>query len=201
MKRLLLLALSGTTCILSPAKAQPAKGSWMVGANLANASTYIRPNTGNNFNVSVNPAAGYFLTNRLVAGTTVGGSFGAAFKSHFVGYHFTPFTRYYFASKEGIRLHRPTLFAEASAGVAGQRYVDKVNNLRLSDRFFQAGYGAGASYFINPNVSIEAMLKMTHYGGGMRTGGPARTVSPSLNLGFQVYLGGSKKRHRPADKE
>lgn len=175
--------------------AQPRKGDWMVGAGLAAANADITPNVNTNFNVSLFPKAGYFVGNRLAIGTGTGLSFSmhTSAKQYVLGYSISPFARWYFAEKEGIKPKKAYVFTELDLGYRGSTFIDKPNDRRYNSDLIQAGLGVGAAYFIVPNVSLEGLFKMNHRTGVRNAPANFNHFSPSISLGFQIYLRGRNK--------
>lgn len=191
MKKIILTTITtvlGTTAVF----AQPQKGDWMVGAGIANGQAYLQTPGYNQFNVQLTPLGGYFAGNRIALGTGVGLGYAAGRGAHSLGYSISPFARYYFAGKQGIQLQKPVLFAEASMALHGYSAVDKINNWRYSDMGLSGGAGVGLAYFINQHVSVEGLFKLnSRYTYHNNVG---RGVTPSLGIGFNIYLKGKKRK-------
>lgn len=193
MKNLVLITtLASTVLAGTTAFAQPQKGDWMVGASIANSQAYLSNNGYNQFQVSLLPSAGYFLTNRIAVGTGIGLSYASGgHRQHYFHYSISPFARYYFSKKEGIQIHKPVLFGEVSTAIGGHSIVDKRNNYMQSNGYGAVGAGIGLAYFITPNVSVEGLLKLNSQN---LYHTPNNGVIPSLNIGFNIYLKGKKRK-------
>ncbi|MBW7914984.1 MAG: outer membrane beta-barrel protein [Taibaiella sp.] len=194
MKKLLLLIAVVPAITATVAHAQPRKGDWMVGANIAGLSGYVDPGVKSHFDIHIVPSAGYFFTNRLAIGTGVGLGYHAnSKKAHGFNYGVSPFLRYYFSKKEGMVAKKAYLFTEVSAGYNGYTYSDKVNNVKLTNNALHAGGGAGLAYFITQNVSIEGLFKVNYSTGINGINNNLAQFRPSLGIGFNIYLPGRKK--------
>nr|WP_260394475.1 hypothetical protein [Riemerella anatipestifer] len=95
------------------------------------------------------------------------------------------FTRYYFGSNEvESLLKNGRFFAEGTVGFGGIN-----NSAGSTTNGVNLGVGAGYSYFITKNVSLDALLKFDTVTGGGNTAGNGNL---GLNVGFQIYLPTSK---------
>lgn len=194
MKKLLLLATVIPILSTTAANAQPRKGDWLVGANIAGLSGYVDPGVNSHFDVHIVPSAGYFLTNRLAIGTGIGLGYHANSKKiHGFNYGVSPFLRYYFSKKEGMELKRAYLFTDVSAGYNGFTQKNKVNNTKITGNLLNAGAGLGLAYFITQNVSIEGLFKVNYSTGINGINSNFAQFRPSLGIGFNIYLPGRKK--------
>lgn len=192
MKKLVLTTVASTVLATTAVFAQPQKGDWMVGAGIANSQAYLSNRGYNQFQVSLLPSAGYFIGNRFAVGTGIGLGYAAGWrKQHYFHYSISPFARYYFARKEGIKIHRPVLFGEASISVGGRSIVDKTINYRQTNSTGNVGVGVGLAYFITPNVSVEGLLKLYTQDLYYK---PNNGIIPSLSIGFNIYLKGKKRK-------
>ena len=77
MKKLLLITPL-LFVLTSSSFAQPQKGSWLVGASIANGGAAVQPNINSVFNFNISPKAGYFLSNRLALGTGINFGIGGS---------------------------------------------------------------------------------------------------------------------------
>ncbi len=169
------------------AHAQTEKGTLMVGAGILSAGETFQ-NDNSYYNINLNPRAGWFITDRLAIGTTVllginGGNGGNITNFN---YGLLPFGRYYFGTK------KTALFAEADFGIQAYHVAGKGFSGDRDGSEFSFGAGPGVTHFLTPNVGLEALLKVRSYSG---FNGGHSSVTPSLNLGFQIYL---KKRSKTA---
>lgn len=179
MKNIILLSSLSFLSVSATLHAQPQKGDWLAGVTLLGGPTH-----GSNFGytprMNLAPRASYFITNRLSVGLSTGFSFARGpEKSYVLSYDVSPFMRYYFSRKEGIRLHRPVLFTELSAGVGGHKIVDKTNQFSSSYNNRSANVGIGVAYYVNKYVSVEGM---------------ATLGKPRYNIGINVLVPGRKKK-------
>lgn len=192
MKKLILASVLLTSLVTTTAFAQPKKGSWMVGADIAGAAA-SNPGGGNMlFHAALTPKAGYFLTNRLVAGTSLNMGLAVGKKQYALAYGISPFLRYYFAKKDGVQLKKINFFSEVSAGYLGNSYVDKVNDMKFQNNNFSASAGIGAAYFITPNVSLEASYNLNYYS-PFKVNSNINQLQQGLKVGFQIYFNRKNK--------
>lgn len=198
MKKLLLLATIIPMLTITVTNAQPRKGDWMVGANIANGTAHINSTVPHQFNFNIIPSGGYFLSNRLVVGAGVG--VGVAIftsKNYAFSYGLSPFARYYFVPKSGMEEDKLYLFGELSTGINGYRYIDKVANVRTNANSLNAGIGPGLGYMLTHNVGVEGVLKINKRFAASPAGTHSGSIMPALGVGFQIYLPGKKKQAVP----
>ncbi|MFT3902088.1 MAG: hypothetical protein QM727_02905 [Niabella sp.] len=169
-------------------KAQTEKGNYIIGAQLANIGADLRDGA-NTFKLGLSPRAGWFLQDNFALGAEVqlGLTASKASKPMF-DYGVVPFARYYFPVQAINHVEKTRFFAEASAGVGGMAYSGE-NTVG-----FKGGAGAGIAYFVSPNIALETMAKLNVLAGD----GPA-TLSPNINLGFQIHLPTKKLREMRGD--
>lgn len=155
------------------AHAQLQKGNIMVGASLMNLDAAFGDQS--QFSMDITPKAGYFIKDNIAIGANVGMHFvttkdnGNSFR-----YDVGAFGRYYFSPAElEPLLKHGRFFGEANIGIGGD------NNAAVG---FSFGVGPGYSYFITPNVGLEALVKLHGIAG---TGS---SVGIGFGLGFQIYL-------------
>lgn len=160
-----------------------ARGNWLVGADIGSIGQNFKSKT---FNFSVQPRAGYFVSDNAVIGAQVELGFNRVKGqgSSFV-YGLTPFARYYFP--EGATpTHR--WFGEVLAGFGGSTY----NNDDI-DPVVSAVYGvkAGYAHFVATNVALEGTLNLTRSQADIDVGNAQTGLS--LGLGFQIFLPGRNR--------
>jgi len=177
------------------AQAQTEKGRWTVGAQVGNLSYSGsgEPFRTRQFSASLSPSAGYFLARNLVIGASVPISYshqsssvsgqGQA-KGEVFGIGLAPFARYYF----GTARLRP--FVNASVGFqqfwTSSTGFNSTETNRSSTNFTSYSAGAGAAYFINNTVSLDASLNYTNYFGSASAN---LNGSLGLNIGFRLFFG------------
>ena len=150
--------------------AQTEKGDWLVGGN-------ITLNTAkNNTAIGLTPNAGMFILNNLA----FGGNFSIVYTNQgsakTTNFGIGPFARYYFSTAAV----RP--FLQASAGFLSTKVTaDSASSSTNGLNYF---LGVGAAYFINENISIEAVAGYDHTKYKDFDG----TSGFLLKIGFQVYL-------------
>ncbi|GAA3942382.1 hypothetical protein GCM10022209_42240 [Chitinophaga oryziterrae] len=180
-----LMALSiGTTAV-----AQTQKGNLMVGSDITDFGfTFQKSST--RFNFNLNPKLAYFIKDDLAIGGYV--NFGLSTSNGAgsdVNYGVGALARYYVHDKNTEKLEfskRARFFVEANAGFGGQNPASGA-----STNGVQLGVGPGLSYFITPNVALDALLKYD-----LIVGGGNSTTSQNLgfSLGFQIFLPTSKAK-------
>lgn len=194
MKKLTII-IATLSFITTSVFAQPRKGDWMVGAGIANSSA-ARVAGSTQFNVNLNPSAGYFLSNRVAVGTSVGLSYSKYARSlSSYSASLKPFARYYFSKKEGMQPKKLYLFGEVSAGagIGASRYDNNGVIEKRTGSTILSSAGLGLTYFILPNVSVEGTFNMNYNTPINAAPAPGSNLVPSLGVGFQIYLPGRKK--------
>jgi len=163
--------------------AQLQKGNVLVGGNLAGFDLGL--NEGGTFLMNITPKAAWFVKDNVALGAYVDvGLATAKGAGTNVNYGVGGLGRYYF-SRADVDLARATrFFVEANAGLQGINTsgANSTNGIGL-------GIGPGLAYFVTPNVALESLLK---YNGVLGFGSSATSSRLQLNLGFQIYLPGSK---------
>lgn len=192
MKKIITICLAGTFAFLGTsnnAHGQIQKGNLMAGASLANFDLGLQSNN-NNFSLTVNPKLGYFIEDNIAIGGEVLLGFATAKGYTDIDYGVGVFGRYFISDQRAVLLKHTRFFLEGNVGISGQNHKPKglpastTNGLGI-------GIGPGVSYFITPNVGLEALLKYNAIIGF----GSATTVNRlSFGLGFQIYLPTSKAR-------
>lgn len=186
MKKLILFAaiLFGATT----ANAQIKEGNVMVGGTLAD----FNANFGTNTSLSLTPKAAWFIKDGLAVGAY--GSFGFDHRNGAnttYSYGLGPLARYFLQSEKVGSLRKAMFFLEANAGFEGssKTRVNGVKGTGGSTNGLGFGFGPGVSYFITPNIGLEALVK---YNGIVGFGSETYTDKLSLGLGFQIYLPGKR---------
>lgn len=153
------------------------KGNWIVGGSLGSLGYSFE---GKNFNISVNPRAGYFVSDGIAIGLGVTGSLAAVSGADNVwGYGVAPFVRYYFPEGSSAS---GRFFAQGDVGISGSSPG--------SGASLAAGANVGYAHFITNSVALEASLgynysKATVSGANGQSG-------LGVALGFQIYLPGQR---------
>jgi hypothetical protein len=163
--------------------AQLRKGNVLIGGDLAGFDLGL--NEGSSFTMTLTPKAAWFVKDNVALGAYV--DFGLATikgAGASVNYGLGALGRYYF-SKADVKIQpATTFFVEANAGFQGVNAAggNSTNGIGL-------GIGPGLAYFINPNIALEGLLK---YNGIVGFGSSSTSSRLQLNLGFQIYLSGSR---------
>lgn len=180
MKKLVLFAaiLFG----VATANAQIKEGNVMVGGTLAD----FKANFDHSTSLTLSPKAAWFIQDGLAVGGYVNLGFthinGAATT---YSYGLGPLARYFLQSEKVGTLKKAMFFLEANAGFEGNSTTKgggSTNGLGF-------GIGPGVSYFITPNIGLEALLK---YNGIAGFGSRGYTDNLGFGIGFQIYLPGKK---------
>jgi hypothetical protein len=191
MKRIQQLSVVLMALFLSTtAVAQTQKGNLMVGADITDFGfTFQKAST--TFNFDLNPKLAYFIQDDLAVGAYVNFGLEATNgRGSTVKYGVGALARYYIHDKNVQKLEfskRARFFLEANAGFAGINAPAPA----ATTNGVQLGIGPGLSYFITPNVALDALLKYD-----LTVGGGNSTTSQGLSfaLGFQIFLPTSKAR-------
>jgi hypothetical protein len=190
MKRTRLLTLALTALFFgTTAVAQTQKGNLMVGSDLTDLGFNFQKES-TIFHFNLDPKLAYFIKDDLALGgylnfglQTTGGN------GTNVNYGIGALARYYIHDENVRKLEfskRVRFFGEANAGFGGSNPANGA-----STNGIQLGIGPGLSYFITPNVALEALLKYD-----VIIGGGNSTTSHQLNLGlgFQIFLPTARAR-------
>jgi hypothetical protein len=186
MKKITLLVTVATLFFASSIKAQIQRGNLLIGADLADFNLGL--NSGNGYDILINPRLAYFIKDGLAVGPYVTlGLQGAKHIEPTTLYGVGALGRYYVSDTVMNLLKHGRFFVEANAGIQGNNNSENdetTNGLGL-------GIGPGYAYFITPNVGLETLLK---YNGIIGFGSSVTTSNLRLSLGFQIYLGSKRAR-------
>jgi hypothetical protein len=172
--------------------AQTEKGNFLLGGNLANLQFGLVNN--NNTSISINPNAGYFVSNRVAMGISMPisfdknnfdsedgkysnktSNFGIGYFWRFYlsdGYPFKFFSGFDF----GIKTFKNNYdFTPINGGT-----INESN--RGQDFYFI--FDAGAVYFLNKTVGIESILSTSNL--------TNEGMTLNFRIGFQIYLNTNK---------
>ncbi|SHM04815.1 hypothetical protein SAMN05444266_106187 [Chitinophaga jiangningensis] len=189
MKKIRLLTLVLMTLVFGTAKAQIQKGNIMVGSDITDLG-FLFQNNSTVFQFNLNPKVGWFIKDGLAVGGYV--DFGLRTQKDNgsdVSYGIGAFARYYIEDKNVRKLEfskRTRFFLEANAGLAGLNPANgaSTNGLNL-------GLSPGLSYFITPNIGLDAMLNWDITVGG---GNSTTANRLGISLGFQIFLPTAKAK-------
>ncbi len=153
------------------------QGNWMVGGSIGNIGYSFE---GDQFNINLNPRAGYFITDGLAIGAQASLGFTAIKGDDNVyNYGISPFVRYYFpggASASG------RFFGQGDIGIAGSKPG--------SDVSLALGANVGYAHFITQTVALEVMTGYNYSKANVNSGGGQSGLG--LAVGFQIYLPGRR---------
>jgi hypothetical protein len=169
---------------VSSGMAQTEKGSKLLGG-----SASIRFN--DPFTLTLNPTGGIFLVDKLALGSSVSVEYSSTRRYSTLYSHrsftggFAPFVRYYLGESK-IRY-----FLLADVGVYRSWYnvYQAGYERRETNNYLNPGLGAGAVYFITPQIGLEAILNYRFY----RNTKQHYNENLFLNFGFQIYLPSGKE--------
>ncbi|MBW8684302.1 outer membrane beta-barrel protein [Chitinophaga rhizophila] len=190
MKTIRLLTLALTALFFgSTVSAQTQKGNLMVGSEITDFGFNFQKES-TIFHFDLSPKLAYFVQDDLALGAyvrlglqTTGGN------GTNVNYGVGALARYYFRDENVRKLEfskRVRFFGEANAGFGGSNPANGA-----STNGIELGVGPGLSYFITPNVALDALVKYN-----VIIGGGNSTTSHNLNfgLGFQIFLPTARAR-------
>ncbi len=183
MKKVLLFVVLLNVVGIFQLNAQLQKGSVLIGGDLAGFDLGL--NEGATFTMSLTPKVAWFVRDNVALGGYVDlGLSTAKGAGTSANYGVGGLGRYYFP-KADVNIARSThFFVEANAGIQGVNTAggNSTNGLGL-------GFGPGLAYFVTNNIALETLLK---YNGIIGFGSSSTSSRLQLNLGFQIYLPGSK---------
>lgn len=171
--------------IFYTASAQIQQGNVMVGADVADFSLGL--NEGGLFSFELSPKAAFFVRRGLALGAYLNfGLVTAKDAGTSIDYGIGGLARYYINDPQTELIRNSMFFLEGTAGIEGTNPAsgENTNGLGLS-------IGPGWTYFVTPNVGLEALFK---YRGIIGFGSRATSSNLNLSVGFQIYL--SKERAR-----
>ncbi|SFC51299.1 hypothetical protein SAMN05421747_11316 [Parapedobacter composti] len=153
------------------------QGNWMVGGSLGSLGYSFE---GENFNIRVEPRAGYFISDGVAIGLGLLGSLYTAPESDAVwGYGVAPFVRYYFpegASSTG------RFFAQGDVGISGSSPG--------SGASLALGANVGYAHFVTNSVALEVTAGYNY--SKATVSGSTGQNGLGVALGFQIYLPGQR---------
>jgi hypothetical protein len=185
MKKKCTLMIIALMSLVYSTSAQIQQGNVMVGADIADFSLGL--NEGGAFSVQINPKAAFFIRSGLAFGAYL--NFGLSTSKGAgsnIDYGIGGLARYYISDPQTQVVRNSRFFAEGTIGIEGTNPPsgENTNGLGLS-------IGPGWTYFVTPNIGVEALLK---YRGIVGFGSRATSSNLNLAIGFQIYL--SKERAR-----
>ena len=183
MKKKFTLAILAVCSLFYSASAQIQQGNMMVGADIAELSLDL--NEGGAFAFRLNPKAAFFVRSGLALGAYLNfGLFAPDEGGTDIDYGIGALGRYYIHDPNTEVILNSRFFVEATVGVEGNNPASGENTHGLG-----LSIGPGWTYFVTPNIGLEALLK---YRGIIGFGSRATSSNLALEIGFQIYL--SKER-------
>jgi hypothetical protein len=187
MKKTLTVLAVLSLLLTQKTNAQLEKGNVLVGADLANFRIALK--AGQETSIELTPSAAWFIKDNVAIGPYV--TFGySAVKDTYnqTTYGIGALGRYYVNKPNLSPLKHGVFFAQANVGIGGNNYKDKTPlDNSYSTNGLDLGFGPGYSYFITPNIGLEALLR---YNGTLGFGHEAYTNYLNLRFGFSIYLPG-----------
>lgn len=154
-------------------------GNWLVGGSLGSLGYSFE---GENFNIHLNPQAGYFVSDGIALGLTTGLGFQTVKHGDNIwNYKLMPFIRYYFpegASSTG------RFFGQGELGITG------AESGGTSDTSFGFGINAGYAHFLSRTVALEALVGYNYSKSNLSSAEAQNGLG--VAVGFQIYLPGKK---------
>ncbi len=164
--------------------AQLEKGSMLVGGDISRFDLTL--NSSKSFNVIIDPKAAWFIKDNLAVGAYLNFELATAKGAGTsTSYGVGALARYYVSKRDADIQKGLRLFVEGTAGIEGTNAAHgggSTNGLGL-------GIGPGIAYFVSPNVSLEALVKVD---GIVGFGSDVSTADIVFGIGFQIYLPGKK---------
>ncbi|GAB2788451.1 hypothetical protein HNQ93_003072 [Hymenobacter luteus] len=188
LKTYCLLALGFIVCTANTALSQTTKGTRVLGLSAGNI-TYQKNGGYRQISGQLSPSIGTFVANNVALGiavpvgySSVKSPYGPRNIQRNLELGLLPWLRYYLPSTSPHRL-----FGELSAGGVLNSYRTKADSYtyKNSSVSLLASLGVGYSYFITPNVGLEALAKYATNSGNSTAFGKGYF---DINLGFRVYL-------------
>lgn len=189
MKKLILSGILAVAGLATTMNAQIQKGNWLVGSSLISSNFGL--NTGGGYNIAIQPKGAYFIEDNVALGGYVDLGFNKVTNgspTEFT-YGVGALGRYYLSPGEkGVDnlLNHGRWFLEGNVGIGG-RSVENADSTTGLD----FGVGPGYSYFINPNIGLEGLVK---YRGRAGFGSEGLNSNITFNLGFSIYIPTSKAK-------
>lgn len=154
------------------------QGNWLVGGSIGSLGYSFE---GENFNININPQAGYFISDGVAVGLGVGAGLQTVNGGDNIwNYRVAPFVRYYFpegASSTG------RFFGQGDIGISGTGATDERN----AETSFAFGINAGYAHFISRNVALEGMVGYDYSKSDFANAQAKNGLG--IKVGFQIYLG------------
>lgn len=153
------------------------QGNWIVGGSLGSLGYSFE---GENFNISLNPRAGYFVSDGIAIGLGLTGTLATVPDADDIwGYGVAPFIRYYFpqgSSSTG------RFFAQGDVGISGSSAG--------SGASLALGANVGYAHFITNSVALEVSAGYNY--SKATVSGSTGQSGLGVALGFQIYLPGQR---------
>lgn len=153
------------------------QGNWIVGGSLGSLGYSFE---GENFNISLNPRAGYFVSDGVAIGLGLVGSLATVPDDDDVwGYGIAPFVRYYFPQGSSAT---GRFFAQGDVGISGSSPG--------SGASLALGANVGYAHFITNSVALEVSAGYNY--SKATVSGSTGQSGLGVALGFQIYLPGQR---------
>lgn len=180
--------------IITAAFSQTQKGNVLVGADLAGIGlNFQEDNT--QFNLNLNPKAAWFINDNLALGPEVMLGLNTQKGATSIDYGVGVFGRKYLGAGATNLARTTKWLLEANAGIYGNN-LSGDNVEKTSTNGLGLGFGPGIAYFLNQNISLEALAK---YNLTVGFGSSTTNNKLGINLGFQIYLPGRQVRQMAKD--
>ena len=168
-------------------QAQTKKDWYIIGGKISNIGLdFQKGNT--NFSLNLSPRVAWFIRDDLAIGfeTLIGLQTGKGFTT--TSYGIGPIARYYLKDKALTDISKTRWFIDGNVGIYGSN-TKVTGSTGTSTNGLGIGLGPGLAYFLNQNISFEALAKYN-----LTVGFGNSTTNNGLNLsvGFQIHLPKSK---------
>jgi hypothetical protein len=193
MKKLLLASIIILASFIS-VQAQTQKGNVLLGADITHLNLDLQ--SGNTlFDVTIDPKMGWFVRNNKMIGVNFNFGLTTQTGATTVDYGVGVFGRDYFGAASTDLVRKMKWFLEANVGIFG---TNTSGSAHASTNGLGFGIGPGLSYFITPNVALEALAK---YNLTVGFGNSTTDNAIGAQLGFQIYVPGKKLRMMATPKQ
>jgi hypothetical protein len=193
MKKLFLGAVIILTSVIS-ANAQTQKGNVLIGGDITHLNLDLQ--SGNTiFDITIDPKMGWFVRNNKLVGVNFNLGLTTQTGATTVSYGVGIFGRDYFGAASTDLVRKMKWFLEANLGIIG---TNTSGSAHASTNGLGVGIGPGLSYFITPNVALEALAK---YNLTVGFGNSTTDNAIGAQLGFQIYLPGKRLKMLATPKQ
>lgn len=186
-KPIYLAALALAALPLSTSLAQTTKGTRILGLSVGELQ-YTKDDSYSRFGAQLLPSAGKFVSDKVALGVSLPLGYtrskstyqGGESKYHSLDVGVVPWLRYYVPSES-----RHRIFGEAGVGAALNNYKSSNSYGARNTVYLLGNLGAGYTYFLTPDVGLEALVAYNVHSGDSDTFG---STNLGAKIGFRIYL-------------